>query len=83
MQELKDQASRITSLEIQGATNIALFAIKIFNEFIQRHKNEPKAELWKQVREAEEILVKSRATEPGMRNGLLYIIGKILQDKKK
>jgi ribose 1,5-bisphosphate isomerase len=82
MEELKEQAARITSLEIQGATNIAFFAIKTFNDFIQRHKDEPKAELWKKIREAEDILVKSRATEPGMRNGLLYIIGKILFDKK-
>ena len=83
MQVIQEQAARITSLEIQGATNIAFFAIKIFNEFVQRHKDAPKPELWKMIREAENILVHSRATEPGMRNGLLYIIGKILQDKKQ
>jgi ribose 1,5-bisphosphate isomerase len=83
MQLLKENAAKIISLEIQGATNIALYAIDTFNEFIQRHADKPKVELWKLAREAEEILINTRHTEPTMRNGLLYIIGKVLQDKEK
>lgn len=76
------QVEKIASLEIQGATNIAFFAIKIFNELIQRHKSDHPKELWHMVRNAEERLTECRSTEPTMRNGLLYIIGKILQYKK-
>jgi ribose 1,5-bisphosphate isomerase len=82
MQELQTQAARITSLEIQGATNIALFAIKIFDEFVQRHKDESSIKLWRMVREAEDVLKKSRSTEPTLRNGLLFIIGKVREHKK-
>jgi ribose 1,5-bisphosphate isomerase len=82
MKLLEEQAAKITSLEIQGATNIAFYAINIFNEFVQRHKTESNTRLWRMIRDAEQVLIKSRHTEPTMRNGLSYIIGNVLHDKK-
>ncbi|MHA1820686.1 MAG: translation initiation factor eIF-2B [Promethearchaeota archaeon] len=83
MKKLKEQAYKITSLEIQGATNIARYGIKILKEFAERHKDLPPKELWKQILEAEEIIFKSRRTEPAMRNGLKYIINRLSNDYYK
>ena len=83
MNILTEQAARIISLEIQGATEIALFSIRCLNEFAQRHKDEPKAKLWRLIRDAEQVLVQTRSTEPTMRNALAYILGNVLEEKKR
>lgn len=80
MKELKEAASKITALEVQGATNIALFAVDQMVQFAQRNAHLPKPELWNNLVEAEEIFAKSRSTEPAMRNGLMYILGKLRHD---
>ncbi|WP_457559676.1 translation initiation factor eIF-2B [Candidatus Harpocratesius sp.] len=81
MDHLKSAASKITSLEIQGATNIAIYAVKEFIAFAQRHKDESNETLWKDLLTAEQIFARSRSTEPAMRNGLLFILGKIKHDQ--
>ena len=83
MKQLQEAANNITSLEIQGATNIAIYAVNEFVKFIQRHSQVERKELWKLLIEAETILSKSRSTEPAMRNGLMFILGKIRHDQKQ
>ncbi len=83
MDILRHQAKKINALEIQGATNIAIFAVRQFTEFVRRNSTLPKSTLWKFIRDAEKILVDSRPTEPTMRNGLLFIIGNVLEDKER
>lgn len=77
MDILKDACNDITSLKIQGATNVAKYGVKILKEFVFRHKDLPFDELWKQMLKAERLVYNSRATEPAMRNGLEYILTKL------
>lgn len=74
---VKETAARIKSLEIQGATSIAVQAVKALGKEIRNFE-------WSQPEEVLELLndciielVESRATEPMMRNGLKYIKSKI------
>ncbi|MHA1520094.1 MAG: translation initiation factor eIF-2B [Promethearchaeota archaeon] len=83
MKQLQEAADKITSLEIQGATNIAIYAVGEFVKFTQRHKDVERKELWNLLVEAEEVIAKSRSTEPAMRNGLMFILGKIRHDQKQ
>jgi ribose 1,5-bisphosphate isomerase len=78
---LKDAARKITNLEVQGATNVAVFAVKSLIEFTKRNSKLPRAELRKMITQAERILYNCRPTEPAMRNGLMYIIGKLREDE--
>ncbi|UYP47356.1 Ribose 1,5-bisphosphate isomerase [Candidatus Lokiarchaeum ossiferum] len=80
MKELKKAASKIRALEVQGATNIALFAVNQMVQFAQRNAHLSKPDLWNYLVKAEEIFAKSRSTEPAMRNGLMYILGKLRHD---
>jgi ribose 1,5-bisphosphate isomerase len=81
MKEVIEAARKITALEIQGATNIAMFAVKELVNFAQRNKSLSKKEMWSQLVKVEDIFAKSRSTEPAMRNGLMYILGKLQHDK--
>jgi ribose 1,5-bisphosphate isomerase len=83
VQQLQEAADKIRRLEIQGATQVAMFAVKSLVEFAKRHSSEPRKELWNKLFDAEKILYGSRPTEPAMRNGLMYIIGKLLADERK
>ncbi len=83
MKEAIEAARKISALEIQGATNIAMFAVKEMVKFAQRNKSLSRKELWKQLIKVEEIFTKSRSTEPGMRNGLMYILGKLQHDQSQ
>ncbi len=83
MKQLKEAAAKITSLEIQGATNIAMYAVDEYVKFTQRHRHMEVKELWKLLVEAEILISKSRSTEPAMRNGLMFILGKIRHDQQQ
>ncbi|MHA1339069.1 MAG: translation initiation factor eIF-2B [Promethearchaeota archaeon] len=73
MDILKKQCEKITSLEIQGATNVARYGAQILKEFVLRHKGEEFDQLWNNVMEATKVIYNSRDTEPAMRNGLEFI----------
>lgn len=83
MKELEKAVAKITSLEIQGATNIAIYAVKEFISFAKRHSELDNFSLWQRLVIAEGVFSKSRSTEPAMRNGLLFILGKIHHDQKQ
>ncbi|TFF95819.1 MAG: S-methyl-5-thioribose-1-phosphate isomerase [Promethearchaeota archaeon] len=78
MEQLKKDAEKISSLEIQGATNVALKAIDFLSNYAHRLEDccTPEDYLVK-LREAKEILFNTRPTEPAMRNGLNFIINRI------
>lgn len=79
MEQLLKDAERISSLEIQGATDVALHAIDFLSNYAQR-LDCSQEDLFEKIKEAREILVKTRSTEPAMRNGLLYISNKLKKD---
>lgn len=81
MKLLKEAAGKITRLEIQGATNIAMYGVKQMVEFAKRNEDKSPLEMWRLLIEAEKILSSARSTEPALRNGLMFILGKIRHDQ--
>jgi len=83
LQKLLKDAEKIKSLEIQGATNVAISAIDFLSEYAHRiGKNLQSTELLKKLVEARDILFNIRATEPALRNGLNYILNNLKKEKK-
>jgi ribose 1,5-bisphosphate isomerase len=83
MDILKEQVKKISSLEIQGATNVAKFGVTLLKEYAQRHKDLPNGDLWNNLLTARDLIYHSRATEPAMRNGLYFIMNKIDNHRTK
>ncbi len=79
MEELNKNAKKIKSLEIQGATNVALSAIQFLSDYAHQMEKECQCpdDWFGKLNEARDILFKTRETEPTMRNGLNYIIKKL------
>lgn len=72
MKTVPEVAGRIEKLEIQGATNIAISAVKALSQELQDFDGS-KEDMGSLLKNAIKMLVSSRATEPMMRNGLRYI----------
>ncbi len=66
MEKVKAVAEKIRKLEIQGAANVALEALKAVEGFAGRHPGEP-------IGGAVDLLVSTRPTEPMMINTLGYL----------
>jgi ribose 1,5-bisphosphate isomerase len=72
LKTVPEVAGKIERLEIQGATNIAIQAVKALSQELRDYYGS-KDEMGTLLMEAIRMLVESRATEPMMRNGLRYI----------
>ncbi len=70
---VKETAKLIKALEIQGATNIAVQAVKALAAELRDQKRNTPPEVYKLLDASIKLLVESRATEPMMRNGLKYM----------
>jgi ribose 1,5-bisphosphate isomerase len=82
MEQLLKDVEQIKTLEIQGATSVALSAINFLSDYAKRIGNcRTTAEWFEKLNEAKDILINSRLTEPAMRNGLNYIIKKLEKTK--
>jgi ribose 1,5-bisphosphate isomerase len=67
-------AERIRMLQIQGARNVAIAAIKAVQTMAKETKAKNKAEFIAELAEAQRLLFASRITEPLMRNAIRWII---------
>ncbi|NHI92983.1 MAG: hypothetical protein EAX96_10815 [Candidatus Lokiarchaeota archaeon] len=76
MEELKKVAEKISRLEIQGATNVAIEGVKAFGVYLNSLDVSNPDIFFEKVEIAQKILVNARATEPCLRNGLNYSINK-------
>ena len=74
---VEDTAARIKALEIQGATNVAVQAVKALGKEIRALQWSQPEEVLKLINSSISLLVDSRATEPMMRNGLKYIKSRV------
>ncbi len=70
---VKDTAERIRNLEVQGARNVAIAAVKAIQTQAEQTKAKNKAVFLSELREAQTIFVASRETEPLMRNAIRWI----------
>ncbi|MCD6479539.1 S-methyl-5-thioribose-1-phosphate isomerase [Candidatus Bathyarchaeota archaeon] len=73
MRRVLEAAKRIRRLEVQGATNVALTAIRALVEQMRESKAKSREEALAEIEEARDILFGARETEPFMRNALRYI----------
>lgn len=69
-----DTAGKIKRLEIQGARNVAIEAIKSLETGTKQSYAKTKQEFLQELSEAKDVLFASRSTEPLMRNGIRYVI---------
>ncbi|MCW8802278.1 MAG: S-methyl-5-thioribose-1-phosphate isomerase [Candidatus Bathyarchaeota archaeon] len=69
-----DTAGKIKRLEIQGARNVAIEAIKSLETGTKQSRAKTKQEFLQELSEAKDALFASRSTEPLMRNGIRYVI---------
>lgn len=69
-----DSANRIKNLEVQGARNVAIVAIKTINKAAEESKTKNRKAFMKELYAAKNIFFNTRSTEPLMRNGLRYVV---------
>ncbi|MCW4035077.1 MAG: S-methyl-5-thioribose-1-phosphate isomerase, partial [Candidatus Bathyarchaeota archaeon] len=72
-----DSADKIKRLQIQGARNVAIAAIKSVDAGTKESKAKNKAAFLSELNEAKTVLFASRSTEPLMRNAVRYIISAV------
>lgn len=70
---LRDTIRNIKNLKIQGATNVAISAIRAFKDVAKRSRARTSKNLLKELNKAMTMLFMARPTEPLMRNALRYI----------
>jgi ribose 1,5-bisphosphate isomerase len=76
-------AERIRKLEVQGARNVAIAAIKALEGLAEETSAETRTEFIEELREAQATLFASRATEPLMRNAVRWIINQVESSRKE
>jgi ribose 1,5-bisphosphate isomerase len=82
-QAVRVAADRIQKLEVQGARNVAIAAIKALEALAEETRAKTRKEFLKELSEAKATLFASRATEPLMRNAVRWIISQVEQSGKQ
>jgi ribose 1,5-bisphosphate isomerase len=84
METVKATAEKIRKLEVQGARNAAIAAVKALQALAQETKAKTKAEFLSDLLQAQKLLFATRETEPLMRNAIRRLIGQVKgSDKEK
>jgi ribose 1,5-bisphosphate isomerase len=82
-QSVRVAADRIRKLEVQGARNVAIAAIKALEALAEETSAKTRKEFLKELSEAKATLFASRETEPLMRNAVRWIISQVEQSSKQ
>jgi ribose 1,5-bisphosphate isomerase len=83
LETIQTTAEKIKRIEVQGARNVAIAAIKAIVTLAKETKAKNKKEILKELSAAEEILFASRETEPLMRNAVRWIISQVEKSSKE
>jgi ribose 1,5-bisphosphate isomerase len=75
-------AKRIKTLQVQGARNVAITAIKAIEKLTTKSRAKNKTKFLNELSKAREILFSSRETEPLMRNAVRQIIHEVEKSKE-
>lgn len=67
-------AEKIRKLEVQGARNVAIAALKAVQTLAEQTKAQNKVDFLTELKDARAVLFSSRETEPLMRNAVRYLI---------
>ena len=70
-------AERIRRLEVQGARNVAIAAIKALESLAKETKAKKRENFMKELSEAKATLFATRETEPLMRNAVRWVISQV------
>lgn len=81
MENVKVTAERIRKLEVQGARNAAIAAVKALQTLTQESKAKTKVKLLGELMQAQELLFATRETEPLMRNAVRCLVGQVKNSK--
>lgn len=76
-------ADRIRRLEVQGARNVAIAAIKAVEALAEETNAKTRKEFMEELKEARNVLFASRSTEPLMRNAIRWIINEVENNGKE
>ena len=82
-QIVRDTAERIKRLEVQGARNVAIAAIKALQASSEQTNTQTKTAFLEELIEAQSVLFASRETEPLMRNAVHWIITQAQETTRK
>jgi ribose 1,5-bisphosphate isomerase len=74
VETIRIAAEKIRKLQVQGARNVAIAAVKAIQTQAELTKAKNKIQFLFELREAQTIFVASRETEPLMRNAIRWII---------
>ena len=83
VQSVRVVADRIRKLEVQGARNVAIAAIKALETLAEETTAKTRIEFLKELSDARPTLFASRATEPLMRNAVRWIINQVENSGKE
>src|SRR5512147_2831153 len=71
---VKLAAKNIRKLQVQGARNVAIAAVKAIQTQAQETKAKDKTQFLAELKKAQDLLAESRETEPLMRNAMHRLI---------
>ncbi len=71
---IREVAEKIRKLQVQGARNVAIAAVKAIQTQAEQTKAKNKTQFLGELKEAQTIFAASRETEPLMRNAIRWII---------
>jgi ribose 1,5-bisphosphate isomerase len=80
---INDTAGRIHRLEVQGARNAAIAAVKALQIGAKQTRTKNKAAFLTELSDAQKILFAARETEPLMRNAVRWIINQVKTGKEE
>ena len=83
LEPIRDTAEKIRKLEVQGARNVAIAAIKAVEALAEQTKAKSRKQFLTELSEAKKILFASRETEPLMRNAIRYIMSQVEENYEK
>ena len=83
METVKATAEKIRKLEVQGARNAAIAAVKALQTLSRETKTKNKTEFLAELTQAQEIIFATRETEPLMRNAIRCLIGQVKGSENK
>ncbi len=71
---IRATAEKIRKLQVQGARNVAIAAVKAIQTQAEQTKQKQKLQFLSELKEAQTIFAASRETEPLMRNAIRWLI---------
>lgn len=83
LEPVQSAAEKIKRLEVQGARNVAIEAIKALETLASQTRAKTKKEFFDELAKAKEILFASRETEPLMRNAVRWMISQVEKSNEK